>query len=213
MRDNLDSLIPQEILDLIAVVNSEFDMVLGLTPFAVRGKYPKVKVSINDNIIFDNIVNQTEQIINYKSSADSDIKIRIEFYDKPEDGGTLITPTGEILENQGIDITKFIINGADLIKNNVIYKLGYYYMLLSPRQFKYFQDNGIGTAPSDSLVVRENGYWELNFKTPIMQYLSKIKFKHENIVTEKNLITRAKLSDMYDTVLRIREIEKKLKSK
>ena len=122
MQDNLDSLIPQEILDLIA--DSEFNMILGLTPFAVRGKYPKVKVSVNDNIIFDNIVDQTEQIINYKSSADSDIKIRIEFYDKPEDGGTLISLTGEILENQGIDITKFIINGADLIKNNAIYNVG-----------------------------------------------------------------------------------------
>jgi hypothetical protein len=137
MQDDLDGLIPREILELLS--DNEFNMSLGLTPFAVTGIYPKVKVSINDDIIFNGVVDQPEQIITYTSNIVDDIKIRIEYYDKPRVGGTIISTSGEILENQGIDISRFIINGVDLIKNRAICDLGYYYMLLDFEKLKYFQ--------------------------------------------------------------------------
>lgn len=208
---NLESLIPQEINNRIS--STEFNLELTLLPYAFNGKYPAVRILLNDKLLFDRVIDQVETVNYYTEfSEGSEINLYIEYYGKGDYDTKVSDDTGEIIENQGIDIESLIINNTDLIKTGMIYKLGNYHMNLSPGKFKYFKEHGIDTEPCGNLFMRENGYWSIDMKSPVLKFLSDIQFLKERTRVENQEITKNKLLEMYDTVMRIREIEKQLKS-
>lgn len=206
---DLESLIPQEIKDKIS--SDKFNLEISLLPHPFEGKYPKAKVLVNGEMIYNNTVSQLETIkYSREFSEGADIDLYIEYYDKG-DYYTKVSPdTGEIVENQGLDIAALIVNNADLIKTGIIYKLGNYHMNLSPNKFKYFTEHGISTEPCGNLFMRDNGYWNIKMQSPALKFLSEIHFFKERTRVENQEITKGKLLDMYETILRIRDIEKKL---
>lgn len=206
---DLESLIPQEINDKIS--STEFNLELSLLPHPFDDKYPKAKILVNNELIYDNTVGQLETIKYSKEFSEGmDINLYIEYYSKG-DYYTRVSPeTGEIVENQGLDIVSLIVNNTDLVKTSIIYKFGTYYMNLSPSKFKYFKEHGIDTEPCGNLYMRENGYWDIKLKSPVLKFVSEVQFLKERTRVENQEITKGKLLDMYETILRIRDIEKKL---
>lgn len=209
---DLESLIPQEINDKIS--SNEFNLELSLLPHPFDAKYPRAKVLLNNQLLFDNVVDHCETIkFSTKFDDGADINLYIEYYGKGDYDTRVCPTTGEIVENQGLDIVSLIVNNTDLVKTGIIYKFGTYYMNLSPSKFKYFKKHGIDTEPCGNLYMRENGYWDINLKSPVLKFVSGIQFLKERTRVDNQEITKNKLLDMYETILRIRDVEKKLQDK
>lgn len=201
--NNLDFLIPPQINSLLKLSN--FNLKIYLSPSKLLQKFPQYRVIINDKVVIDEELLE-QKVFTYSSNydEDTDIKVIIEFYGK-KDKDTSVTPTGDIVENLGISIDKVLVNDIDIVSNKIIYNLGKYSYNLSPAKLEYFKSKDINTQPNHSLTMYENGYWTLNFKTPVLKQFTSIRSIHETHVT--NVPDNYMLNDIYNTILHIRSLE------
>ena len=201
---NLDFLIPDEIISLLQT--NRFDLEITLIPFKINNRYPKIKITVDNQILVDKELIQ-EETFYYSADFDVDknIKVDIQFYGK-NNNDTSVSPAGEILENQGIRISKVIVNNVDIIGSKIIYNLGNYCFNLSAEKFEYYKLHGHETGPTHSLSMFENGYWRLDFKMPVLQQFTKFRSAHEKHV--KSWPDNYVYNDIYNTVLNIRRLEK-----
>lgn len=178
--NNLDFLIPNEIVELCQFDCFEFSLTLKSSPS--RGLWPTVKVTLGDEVIYDDKIVDKKNI-HHKKYIDNtqELLLRIEYYGKTSKD--TIVKDNEIVEDQGIIIDDLIVNDVSLIKSNIIYALGNYKLNLDENQKKYFVEHGLDLGPTHSLNMFINGIWELKFKTPVVPYLIGIrttKIKYEN---------------------------------
>ena len=202
----IDFLIPGEILDLCEL--DKFDLLITIESTPANGQYPFLKIKINDNVIF-NDQSQPTTIVQHQLITADPVQLSIEYYGRT-DNETVLNNDGAILENQHLTITKVIINGVDIVANNIIYNFGNYRKNLSNSQKQYYLEHGIETEPTHSLSMYENGIWILNFEMPVLTQFVKIKSfveKHENPWV-KNINYK-----IYDTINIIRSLEKQIKNK
>ena len=179
--DNLDRLIPNQILNLMKLKRFDFELSLSATP--CNDRWPMVKVTIDKEVVFDGtIVNH--QWVSYRNEFDniSNLEVLIEYYNK-QDYDTTVDSAGQIVENQSVTITELTINEIRLVKTQIIYKLGMFYQNLSTAKQQYFVDHGIDTGPSHTLCLYENGMWVLKFQLPVMQQF--VKFKSSQAPSEQ----------------------------
>ena len=170
--NNLDHLIPDQITSLMQL--KRFDFELNVSTTACDGRWPWVKVTIENEVVFDNCIIESQKI-SYSNEFDvNELAVSIEYYNK-QDNDTTVDSTGQIVENQSVTISNLTVNGIDIVKTQLIYRLGMFYQKLSTAKQKYYTDNGFDTGPSHTLFLCENGIWKLNFKLPVVQHLVKLK--------------------------------------
>lgn len=170
---NLDHLIPESVVRLMKLDQFEFSLVLLATP--CQGRWPKVKIAVGQEIIFNDVIFKKEHI-SYKNTFNNikELGVSIEYYDK-QDNDTTVDTVGNIIENQSLTISELNVNGIDIVKTQIIYNLGKFYQNLSIKKQQYFLENGIDIGPSHTLCLFENGVWKLLFKFPIMCHFVKYK--------------------------------------
>ena len=117
---------------------------------------------------------------NLKNSVTIDTKIlapqahlKIEYYGKNNED-TVTGADGNIIENQSLEIKKILVNGVDIVADNLYTRLGSYNMFLDDQKRQYYQAHGYSIGPSHSLHMFENGCWQLDFDMPILQNLVKL---------------------------------------
>lgn len=198
---SLDYLIPNSIIDQMQL--SKFDFKLDLTSTPCHGRWPNVKVTVGNSVIFNDVIVGQQHIAHNMDIVIDELAVQIEYYNK-QDNDTLVSAQGEILENQSVTIASLCVNNIDIIKTQIIYNLGFFYQNLSLEKQKYFIDHGFNTGPSHTLYLCENGIWKLNFKFPVMYHF--VKCKAFQAPTERWPDTEF-LNEIYNLVQEIRILE------
>lgn len=167
----LDFLIPAPIMEKInsteLVIQIEFDS------SSARQRWPWVRVLINDQLMADQPIIPQDAINIDTKIFSSQAHLKIEYYGK-NDEDTVTGANGNIIENQSLEIKKILVNGVDIVADNLYTRLGSYNMFLDDQKRKYYQAHGYSIGPSHSLHMFENGYWQLDFDMPILQNLVKL---------------------------------------
>jgi hypothetical protein len=170
--DNLDFLIPAEIIDLCQF--DKFTMEIKLESTPARGVWPCVKVLLNDEEIFNGVVVEEQYIHNTRTvNGIDEFKLSIHYYNKTDND--TVVHQGTIIENQSLTIKNILINDINLIQTNIIYAIGCYTLNLTDNKKAHFLKNGIDIGPSHSLGMYENGHWDIILKTPLVPYFTKIR--------------------------------------
>lgn len=199
--ENLDYLIPESILEQMQLSKFNFD--LELTSTSCNNRWPMVRVSIGNEVVFDNVVVNHQHIVYSTDTTANELNVQIEYYNKQDDD-TTVSEDGRILENQSVTILSLRVNSIDLIKTQIIYNLGYFYQNLSPNKQKYFIEHGFSIEPSHTLHLGENGIWKLMFKFPIVYHFVKYKAFQAPYESWPDIKL---LSEMYNLVQEIRILE------
>lgn len=165
---NLNNLLSAEIKEKLRRKN--LNLILALSAKDCDGRWPRCRVLINDKIIFDDEVQANTNILfnNEFDTVDTTAIIAIHRYGKTIDDIKIDTD-GNIIDNQMLQITKLILNGVDIMKNNMIYQ-GKFIMHLSDEQVKYFKNNDI-PAENHDYHFYENGKWTLQIGLPVLTYI------------------------------------------
>lgn len=202
--DDLDFLIPVTILHRMQL--DQFDFVLNLSARSCNGCWPSVRVKVENKIVFDGTVIENQQVrYNSKVNNANEINVCISYYNK-KDTDTIVDSTGQIIENQSLEITELTVNGIDLVKTQIIYNLGMFYQDLLPAKQQYFIDHGFDIGPSHTLLMCENGDWRLKFQVPIMQHF--VRYKASQAPSER-WPNPELLLEMYELIQDIRRLTKK----
>ena len=93
---------------------------------------------------------------------------------------------------------RVIVNGVDLVRTNLIYRVGTYTMHLSPHKQQYFIDRGINVEPSHSLSMYENGVWSIQLGVPVLSFLSQ---KQQSVELAEQQDTQIILEEIYQKIL------------
>ena len=201
----LDFLIPDSVLTHMA--EDRLELAISLTPTAARDSWPRIKIQLDDLVVNESTLYETSTIV-YKlpKKLRDSVQIKIEYLGKT-DNDTVVNSAGEIVENQSVTINSVFINNTDIVKTGAIYKLGIYTRILSDNTLRYFQEHGIDHGPNHSLVMSENGSWDLNLTFPINKQLielTAIKKKHELWLDNDILL------EIHDTINQIRQLRKRI---
>jgi hypothetical protein len=202
---SLDNLIPTAIREKCNSTEVQIEIILAAT--SANGRWPSIRLLVNSEQAINKTADSPIITIDYSAEISNKVCLELEYYGKTADD--TVVSNGNIIENQSIEILGLVINGIDVVKNSLIYKLGEYTMVLSPEKHKFFTDNGINTGPSHSLMMAENGSWKLTLEVPILAYLIKLSnpyFKHERW-------NHSNLDEIYNVINEIRELEQQLKIK
>jgi len=204
MPPSLHDLIPQEILDYCDF--TRFDLSLRVTGFPVRDRWPKIKVAVNRQILWDSEIQGTAEFREHLRIQDPTAEIVITYHGKRPDD-TLVDDQGNILQNQHLNIDALCINGVDLVKTQTIYTLGHYHMHLSPEKKRFFLENGHSIEPTHSLDMFENGEWRLSIEMPALStFIKKKSFyqQHERWIRDDIY------QDIFDRIQSIKQLQKQL---
>lgn len=168
---NLNKLLPPELIEKLG--QKDLELKLTLSAKDCENRWPKCQVFINDEMIFNDQVKNTVEILykNHFTDADKQVNFTINRYGKT-DSDTKIGKDGNIIANQMLEITSLMLNGIDIIKNNLIYQAKFV-MDLSPNQVKYFESNNIPFENQDYHFY-ENGKWTLQIGLPVLTYIINI---------------------------------------
>ena len=199
---DLDSVIPKSILDLFNFDQVSMSIRLKSTP--AGDKWPKVRIVLGDKIVADQTLSG-DDVIDYSTTLSDDISnflLKIEYYDRT-DQDTITDANGEIIEDQSVSIEQIILNDIDIVKSQVIYKMGQYTREFSIDKLKYFEERGLDTGPTSSLSMFENGVWTISLKNPITKQLINLKTfqqKHELWPNDALLIETLDIIDQLQQV-------------
>ncbi len=165
-------MIPTQILAWINSNHIEFRLVL--QGYASQGRWPCVKISIDNHVVFqgvvENILDQT--FVSTATTDQTQCVLEIEYINKNEQD-TVVNDQGNILENQHIVIKHLFANHVDIVNNQLIHQgFGQYSMKLSQEKIDYFLKNEYSIKDSTTLEMFENGTWTLIFGLPILNFLT-----------------------------------------
>jgi hypothetical protein len=200
---NLDFLIPSEIIEQCKL--DYFNLVLRVQGIPAQTLYPKVKVTVNNTVIYNAPVIDYVEIPFCSSEKVDKYQVTIEYHDKTAND-TVVDEQGNILENQHVKIKKLVVNGIDIISTQIIYNLGNYTKNLTNDQQEYYLKHGYEVGPTHSLEMYENGQWTLDFKMPVLSEF--IKLKKPYIEHERRWVDDLN-HQIYRTINNIRTLEKK----
>jgi hypothetical protein len=192
--NNFNQLLPPEILDRLDNKNVDIDLTLDSED--CESRWPGCRVTIDGHEIFNGIVVKQQSIVTSRNVNDSFSNIRIEYYGK-EAKDTSVDNQGQIIANQNLGISKFKLNGVDIIKNGMIYQAKFI-MNLDPNKEKYFKEHNIPNRNHDYHFY-ENGVWSLQIEIPVLKYIINItkqvetfeKIPYDNII--KDIIKKLEL--------------------
>lgn len=185
--DNFDQLLSPEILDRLDSKNVNIDIELNSED--CNGRWPSCRVLIGEHEIFNGSVVHQQVIRESRNINDSSTFIKIEYYSKTSQD-TKINNQGEIIANQMIGISKFKLNGVDIIRNGLIYRAEYVMKLDSSKE-QHFKKHNISIRNHDYHFY-ENGVWSLQIEIPVLTYIINIikqvetfeKIPYDNIIKD-----------------------------
>lgn len=174
LSSKIDYLIPDKILQACEL--DRFDLEIILQGTACWGQYPQVRIWVDHVVIWQGAVGSQEHI---KFSQKIDLVnkstcVRIEMHSKDDVAGTRVDLSGQIVDNQSVEIKQLIVNDIDIVKNSSIFNFGHYQPKLSEQKAQYFQQHGYNLGPSHCLTMTENGEWCLNFDLPVVRSIAKL---------------------------------------
>jgi hypothetical protein len=209
MNKDLLNLIPKHIIDIIEP--AKIDVTIVLACHAFNSHWPMIKLTINDQIAYDG---ETQGLFQFDYSfhinPDQDtFSIVLTYHDKL-DTYTKVDDQGNIIENQGVDIKKLVINGVDIVESNIIHQVGQFTPIFSPAKLCFFKDNNIDTGPSTTLGVYENGVWDMTFKLPVLSYFSEIQ---HHIEFNSNDSWQPLVAEIFARVLNCEKLEQQRKTR
>lgn len=162
---NLDYLLSTEIRKKLQ--RKTLNLILNLSSTDCSGRWPRCKVLINDETIFDNVVKRCTTILYNNEFADHEKLVTLSIYRYGKTSkDTKVDKNGNILENQMLQISSFMLNDIDIMKNNMIYR-GKFKMNLSDNVKQYFINNNINIENHDYHFY-ENGIWTLQIELPVL---------------------------------------------
>jgi len=203
---NLDFLIPKDIFAQCQL--NHFNLKIGLQGYSAQGRYPNVRVKVNNTVIYDEPTVDYVEVL-FDNVADiAGYQVIIEYHGKTNND-TVVDNQGHIVENQHVKIVKILVNEVDIIPSQIIYNLGNYTKNLTNEQKEYYLEHGYDVGPTHSLEMYENGQWTLDFKMPVLPEFIRLKKTH--IKHESPWIDNINYK-IYDTINNIRAIEKKVKN-
>ena len=170
---------------------------LALTGNAAQGRWPCVRINMNQQPVDNFTVIGTKQVEYELTVEQESFELEIVYYNKT-DQDTVVNSQGKIIENQSITVNEVTVNDVDLVKTNLIYRdIGCYNMMLSESKKQYFLDHGINTGPSHSMGMFENGTWTIRLGMPVLSFLSK-KQQHTELAEQQD--TRPILEEIYQKI-------------
>ena len=197
----LDFLIPEQILRKINSNNLEVQIKFRAT--AAQARWPWVRVWLNSQLIANQPMVSDNSVTFSSDMVDSQAQLKIEYYGKTNND-TITDATGQIVENQSLEIKQITVNGVDIVANNLYTSLGSYHMYLDDQKREYYLTHGYSTGPSHSLHMFENGHWQLEFDLPVLSNLVQLKTQqqaHEKWPDPELLL------EIYSTINTIKELE------
>ena len=164
---SLDFLIPESVNALAKF--DDFEFKLKILSWPAAGRWPHVRVWVDAEVVWDNMVVEQAEISYAKKIKEFNtaVSLRIEYCDKKDDQDTIVDVSGQIIENQHIEIAQLFLNDVEVVAAGSIYQLGRYHMNLSEPKRQYFLEHGFSVEPSHSLSMFENGEWRLTIPTQI----------------------------------------------
>ena len=177
MNNNLDHLIPQEILNLLQPTRINIDLLL--TASSAQGRWPCATVKIDDLVIWQGTVECQHRIL-WHGERDSKFSLRLLYHNKGIND-TVVDSHGLIVENQSLNIGKILVNDVDLIKTGLIHQVGSYHMDLSREKRQYFLENNISVGPTTHTQMYENGQWIMQFGVPVLSHFTALRTPPEPI--------------------------------
>jgi hypothetical protein len=165
--DNFNQILPPEILERLDSRNINIDLILDSKE--CEGRWPRCCVSINQQEIFNgSIIEQQEIQFSTVIIDDNVVNIKIEYYNKTSQD-TKVDDHRNIVANQSLNISKFKLNGVDIIKNGMIYQAKFV-MNLDLNKEKYFKEHNIPDRNHDYHFY-ENGTWTLQIEIPVLTFI------------------------------------------
>lgn len=191
----------QNLLDLRRI-----DVALVLQGFDCNQSWPKVKVSVDDNLVYSAEINGVKKI-KYCAQASDNQKIctiKIEYYGKT-DSDTEVDLDGKIISNQSLILQELWINDVDIVKSKVIHQgIGNYTMSLPPHKHRYFLDHGFTVTPTTNTHMFENGSWNIELEIPL---LSTLTSKHNFVEPWERVDVETIVSQLFDQLKICQELE------
>jgi len=167
----MKTLIPPEIKELYN--HKKADVILKLASVSAKTNWPLVCVSINNNVIFnDLVINEAEITSTTVDPIQSEFFLSIKFCNKTDND--VVCVDNKIVENMSLTISSMIINGVEMLKNGVLFNFGSYNMDIDHEKEKLFHSLNIPTRNSHSLSMTENGEWEVRIQYPILSSICQL---------------------------------------
>lgn len=205
MSKNLDQLIPKEIMDLLNLTQIKFRIVLQGHP--AQHRYPWVDIHLDQQLVYRGYVNSTfDQTFSANATSKQKHCILKIKYSNKTDQDIVIDQSGAVIETQHLEIKNLFVNGIDIVdEQHIPQKFGSYQLSLNPDQIKYYIKNGYSVGPSLSTKMHENGVWQLQFKLPILSFLTQNLNNNCNRPTYFNC--QQVLEEIYQRVLICEQLE------
>mgnify|MGYP001565425315 CR=1 FL=1 len=131
---------------------------INLSASGWEDRFPGAKVYIDDQLIFDKIICNLEQVNWSGDLVDGEHKIIIEMYNKHE-GDTVIGNDNNIVNDVVLNIDKIIIDEVEL--GSLLWSASTYYP----------SDENSPESLRDCVNLGWNGSWELPFSAPTYLWL------------------------------------------
>jgi hypothetical protein len=163
MNQHFNNWIPADILKIMP--GNQVNLELELHAHDCQRRWPNVQVLLGTNLIYNGPVIDSQLITASINITDPSTELIVVMYGKTEQD-TVVGTDGNILQNQSLHISKLVLNGVDIIKNNFVYK-GSFKMVLSAEKTEFFRNNNISTQTADYNFY-ENGTWTLPLELPIL---------------------------------------------
>jgi len=129
-----------------------------LSAIGWEDKFPGAKVYIDDQLIFDKIMANTEQIDWTGELVNGEHKIIVEMYNKRE-GDTVLNNDNSIVNDVVLNIDKIIVDDVDL--GALLWSASTYYP----------SDENSPESLDSCVNLGWNGSWELPFSSPTYLWL------------------------------------------
>jgi hypothetical protein len=174
--------------------DSRYCIRLGLTGFSAAGRYPKIKVLVDNIELWAGDVKNTELVFDIVSTNDY-LNVKILYFNKTD--SDTIVQDDKIIENQYVRIdylqcNSVHISGYDLSDSSLTnYNL-------TDSQKEAYTSNKFSWENIKTNCLYDNGVWEATLKKPILANLIKQKHKTQYIFDKEHDDILLKLQQYFE---------------
>jgi hypothetical protein len=188
--DNIDS-----ILDIIKEDNC-YNFFISLTGTPANGNYPKIKISIDGQLVWSGqVIDAASLKFTSIVAVAPCIDFEIQYYNKL-DNDTVVNKDGTIIENQSVKINSLEINNLLISGNQLMEYSSTNYMLTDGQKDAYNSNNfpweGVKTD-----TLWNNGTWQIKLQRPVIANLTKQKYVARQVFELSHLDILSKLQNYF----------------
>jgi hypothetical protein len=155
---------------------------IGITGTSARNRAPKVRVQINGQLMFDQSVDRSVDLIFDVDIVENRLDLCVEYHDRSDQDTVIID--GCIVENQHVTINYIDINGV-CVSGYELHDIGQVKLTLSPEQ---------GLRDHE---LYNNGQWHLTLFKPFLSNLTRHKRPDRQVFETSHLDVLEKLQQYF----------------